>query len=50
MHFIAPLLRLIHYGKKDSYNTFWQRSLSATIDDIEMGGFVDMEIAKGCIW
>ncbi len=47
MHFIAPLLRLIHYGKKGTYNTFFQRSLSATINEIEMGGIVDMEIAQG---
>jgi hypothetical protein len=47
MHFIAPLLRLIHYGVKDTYNTFYQRSLSAIINDVEMGGIVDMEIAKG---
>ncbi|MFN0201348.1 MAG: hypothetical protein ACKVTZ_07495 [Bacteroidia bacterium] len=47
MNFIAPLLRLIHYGKKDTYNAFFQRSLSATINDIEIGGIVDMEIAKG---
>ncbi len=47
MQFIAPLLHLIHYGKKDNYNTFFQRSLSATIEDIEIGGIVDMAIAKG---
>ncbi len=47
MQFIAPLLRLVHYGQKGTYNTFYQRTLSATVNDIEMGGTVDMEIAKG---
>ena len=47
MQFIAPLLHLVHYGKKGTYNTFYQRSLSATINDIEIGGVIDMEIARG---
>lgn len=47
MNFIAPFLHLIHYRQRDTYNIFYQRTLSATVNEIEMGGIIDMEIAKG---
>ncbi|MFN0203884.1 MAG: hypothetical protein ACKVTZ_20350 [Bacteroidia bacterium] len=47
MNFIAPLLRLVHYGAEKRYKAFFQRSLSCKIADIEMSGIVDMVIASG---
>jgi hypothetical protein len=47
MHFIAPLLHLVHYGRKDTYNAFYQRGISAKIGEVEMSGIVDMIVAKG---
>lgn len=47
MQFIAPLLRMIHYGFKDTYNAFYQRTITTKIGEIEMGGIVDMLVAKG---
>ncbi|MFN0200544.1 MAG: hypothetical protein ACKVTZ_03445 [Bacteroidia bacterium] len=47
MHFIAPLMHLVHYGKKHTYNAFYQRSFSAVVGEYEIGGVVDMLVAKG---
>lgn len=47
MHFIAPLMRLVGYGTKGKYNAFYQRTISAKIENIEIGGIVDMLVAKG---
>jgi len=47
MHFIAPLMRLVGYGTKGKYNAFYQRSISAKVENIEIGGIVDMLVARG---
>ncbi|MFN0201158.1 MAG: hypothetical protein ACKVTZ_06530 [Bacteroidia bacterium] len=47
MRFIAPLMRLVGYGKKEKYNFFYQRNLTAKVDGEELNGVVDMVIAKG---
>jgi len=47
MNFIAPLIRMVGYGKKNTYNKFYQRSISAKINNIEINGVVDMLVANG---
>lgn len=46
MFFIAPLLEEVQLENEDLH-AFTQRSFSATIGDIEIGGRVDFLIAKG---
>jgi hypothetical protein len=46
LQFIGPLLLIVGYDMP-IYKVFSQRSLSATINDIEIGGRVDFMIAKG---
>lgn len=46
LQFIAPLLLVVSYDDPN-YKVFSQRSLSAKINDIEIGGKVDFMLAKG---
>ncbi len=46
LQFIAPLLLIVDYTMPN-YKIFSQRSISATINNIEIGGKVDLVLAKG---
>jgi hypothetical protein len=46
LQFIAPLLLVVNYDFPD-YKVFSQRTLTATVNGIEIGGRVDFMIAKG---
>ncbi len=47
MNYIAPIMLLANYGAKNAYNAFFQRSLATTVQGTELGGIVDMIIARG---
>lgn len=47
MNFIAPIMRLVYYNVRYLYKAFYQRSFQAKIGEIEIGGTVDMLVAKG---
>ncbi|MDZ7879347.1 MAG: hypothetical protein U5L45_16820 [Saprospiraceae bacterium] len=47
LQFIGPLLKLVRYNDNPPFRFFSQRTLSATINSIEIGGRVDFMLAKG---
>ena len=47
LQFIAPLLLLVDYENIQDCKVFSQRTLSATVKGIEIGGRVDFVLAKG---
>ena len=47
LQFIAPLLLIVDYNKIKDCKVFSQRTISATIKSIEIGGRVDFVLAKG---
>ena len=47
LQFIAPLLQIIKYDELPGCKVFSQRMLSATINNVSLGGRVDLLIAKG---
>jgi hypothetical protein len=47
LQFIAPLLLLVDYDNIQDCKVFSQRTLSATVKGIEIGGRVDFVLAKG---
>ncbi len=47
LQFIAPLLLLVDYDNITDCKVFSQRSISATVKGIEIGGRVDFVLAKG---
>lgn len=47
MNFIAPIMLLADYGIINAYNAFFQRTLTAVVQGTEMGGIVDMVVARG---
>lgn len=47
MNFIAPMMLLADYGMLNTYNAFFQRTLTAVVQGTEMGGIVDMVVARG---
>jgi hypothetical protein len=47
MFFISPILTFAGYNRSQIYKTFSQRSLKATVNDIEIGGVVDFMLATG---
>jgi hypothetical protein len=46
MHFIGPMLSLVDFTG-ENFNTYANRSIKATIGDIELNGIPDGMIAKG---
>lgn len=44
---ISKMIELAHYYQQDLFTIFSQRSLSASIEGIEIGGRVDFVLAKG---
>jgi hypothetical protein len=46
MYFISPLLRIVNINSPN-YKLFYERKLSATLNDIKLNGTVDAMIASG---
>ncbi|MDM8530704.1 hypothetical protein QUF63_05985 [Anaerolineales bacterium HSG25] len=47
MHFIGPMFTLVQFSYQHRFNLFAERSLSGTVEGVEMGGKPDGMIATG---